>query len=346
MTDEPRRPFVTLPRVTLVSVLLAIVVFAGMHWIAERSLILYILLFVPPFLIVAPFLILALLAAKRRRWRCAVANGGMVLLVGFGFYRYRLAGGSSDADGKFTVISHNIGQGNRVAFNDAFPNSGADAILLQDAAGRERDFSRRYPNLRMRGLNQFLLLTPHEIVEAAPVHDALWRGRPVAARFVVRVSGKEIALYNVHFPTPRRSLSHAMSPRVALGLEDEPIDGHASYSNWLEGRVTLAEQLAKVISQETLPFVVAGDFNTPDHGLVYRRVSEGLRDSHADVGSGWGFTFPGDGRKGGRLAMLFGPWLRLDYIFAGKGFTPIECRVASDDRSQHRAILARLAPLP
>lgn len=346
MTDEPRRSFITLPRVSLVCALLAIPIFAGVHWIAEKFLLLFILLYVPPFLIVAPFLVLALLSAKRRRWRCALANGVMVLLVGLGFFRFRILGGSLVSSETFTVITHNVGQGNRLAFHDAFPNSGADAILLQDAAVREKDLTRKFAHLKARRLTQFVLLTPHEIVDAALVNDALWRGRPVAARFVVRVTGKDVALYNVHFPTPRRSLSHAMSPRVALGLEDEPTDGHASYSTWLENRVILAEQLAKVISREALPFVVAGDFNTPDHGLIYRRVSDGLRDAHVHAGSGWGFTFPGDGRKGGRLAMLFGPWLRLDYIFGGKGFTPVECRVASNDRSQHRAVLARFAPLP
>jgi endonuclease/exonuclease/phosphatase family metal-dependent hydrolase len=196
---------------------------------------------------------------------------------------------------------------------------------------------------------QFLLLTPHEIVSANPVNDALWRGKPVAARFVIKAAGREIALYNVHLPTPRNSLRHVISPRVALEmlwLADAPTDDQPSYRRWLRARVALAEQLHGVFSRESLPFLVAGDLNTPEHGVVYHQISAGLQDAHATTGRGWGYTFPSDAKKDGRLARIFGAWLRLDYVFAGKGFTPSECRVASDERSQHRAVLARFAPVP
>ena len=67
-------------------------------------------------------------------------------------------------------------------------------------------------------------------------------------------------------------------------------------------------------------------------------------DAHAHAGRGWGFTFPG--ARDGKLARSLGPWLRLDYLFAGPNWKAVECRVASDPTSQHRAVLARFLPTP
>ena len=127
-------------------------------------------------------------------------------------------------------------------------------------------------------------------------------------------------------------------------LGQAPTDGFPSYREWLEARLVLARQLAAVFEKETLPFLVAGDFNMPDHGLVYHTFAGKLQDAHARTGRGWGQTFPGS--REGRIAALVGPWLRLDYIFAGPGWKPLFCRVADDDRSQHRAVLARFGLPP
>jgi vancomycin resistance protein VanJ len=323
---------------------------AVLHWWPEYLLPVWVLLFVPPSFLLLPGVILGTRAALRRDWRWTAAHVACAIGYLFLFCPFRLSWSHAAAP-NFTLITHNIGQGNKLAFSEAFPGESADAILLQDANYREKDkdYARQYPHLRTRGVAQFLLLTPREIVSAAPVGEALWRGNPVAARFVIRVNGREVALYNVHLPTPRNSLRHVISPRVGLEmlwLANAPIDDQPSYRSWLRARVTLAEQLHGVFSRESLPFLVAGDLNTPEHGVVYHQISSGLQDAHATAGRGWGSTFPSDAKKDGVLARIFGAWLRLDYAFAGNGFTPCECRVASDERSQHRAVLARFALVP
>lgn len=349
MTERHWRSLFTLSRVSIAAWVIGALVLGIMEYAAEALLPFWLLLFAPPILFAVPFLTLGLLTAFRRRWLLLGGHVLSVLVILFGFFRYRLSSSPSLVEESLTIITHNIGQGNKLSFSKAFPHESPDAILLQDAMYREGDYARQYPQLRIKRVEQFLLLTPHEILAATPVNEALWRGRPVAARYVIRVKGREVALYNVHLPTPRRSLRHALSPKVALEmlwLADAPTDDHPSYRSWLSARVALAQKLSEVFARESLPFIVTGDLNTPDHGKVYRSISEGLQDSHAIAGIGWGWTFPGDGRKDGRLALLFGPWLRLDYVFAGKGLTPVECRVASDDGSQHRAVFARLALLP
>ena len=96
-----------------------------------------------------------------------------------------------------------------------------------------------------------------------------------------------------------------------------------------------------MLSRETLPFIVCGDFNTPDHGIIYHTVSRGLTDAHLHAGRGWGLTFPGATRN---PLSLHGPWLRLDYAFAGRGWQPVYCSPEPGRRSQHCAVAAHFVP--
>lgn len=326
-------------------------VLCGLEWFAERWLPLAILLFAPAQLLAIPAVLLGLIAVWKRRWLWLAGNVICLLAILIGFMGWRIR--SSD-DGRkndtFSVITHNIGQGNRAAFVDSFPDEEPDVVLLQDvfhANRRERDYMRRYPAYETRGLGQYMLLTPHKIESALLVREALWLGQPVAARFVLNVKGRSVAVYCVHMPTPRDSLAAAISPSVMLemlGLREARTGKFASYREWIDARVAVARELAAVFDKETLPFVVGGDFNTPDHGVIYHIMASRMKDAHAEAGRGWGFTFPG-GRET-RLSRFIGQWLRLDYLFAGRGWKPVDCRVAADDRSQHRAVLARFVPVP
>jgi endonuclease/exonuclease/phosphatase (EEP) superfamily protein YafD len=104
----------------------------------------------------------------------------------------------------------------------------------------------------------------------------------------------------------------------------------------------MARGLAAVFQRERLPYIVAGDFNTPDHGAIYHLFASQMMDAFTAAGRGWGLTFPGE--TGNRLT-LFGPWLRLDFFFVGRGWKPIECRAEREHKSQHRAVLARFEPI-
>ena len=302
----------------------------------------------PRHLFALPLVVLMPLALRARCWLLCITHAACLACLALVFITFRVHASHSSAT--LTVITHNVGQGNRAAFVDSFPTEKPDAVLLQDVAKadiREKEYRRRYPTYRNRGVAQFILLTPHEIENAEPVGGVLWRGKPIAARFVIKVGGRSVAIYSVHLPTPRSSLAHVFSPRVALEmcwLAKAPTDGFSSYREWLDARIALARSLAAVFDKETLPFIVGGDFNMPDHGIVYHIFARQLTDAFAAAGHGWGMTFPG--ARDGRIPALLGPWLRLDYWFAGHGWKPVDCRVADDAHSQHRAVLARFNPTP
>jgi endonuclease/exonuclease/phosphatase (EEP) superfamily protein YafD len=343
-----QRSKITLLRVTVAYALLLIVLLAALEWGAEWWLPLAILTFAPPPALLMPLVLLLPLALWKRSGAAMAVQLACAALVLFGFMTFRFLP-PSKPDGGITVITHNVGQAGRDAFANSFPGVRPDAILLQDVRGagtRQRDYMARYPAYRAATVDpQFVLLTPHAVESSKPVREALWHGRSIAARFVLDIKGDKIAIYSVHLPTPRRSLAHVFTTRALLEMfwvGRAPTDEFPSYRHWLEARLLLARQLAAAFEKEKLPFLIGGDFNMPDHGIVYHTFASRFTDAHAVAGRGWGMTFPGS-REGGIPAMI-GPWLRLDYWFAGRGLKPVQCRVADDDHSQHRAVLARFLP--
>lgn len=346
-----RFSFFSIRTLTIGYAAVLVLLLAAMEWRAESFLLLGILSFAPSVTTLVPLILLVPLALWRRQWVALAIQGGCVLLVLFGFMSFR-TGGKTPPEGAtvFTVITHNIGQTSKDAFDNSFPTAKPDVILLQDVTaggGRQQDYKRRYPGLKEVTLGQFILLTPHPVESSRYVDGADWHNKPIAARFVINAGGKKIAVYTVHLPTPRGSLAHVVSPRVLaemFWLSRAPTDGFPSYRAWLNARVELARKLAAALDQEKLPFLVGGDFNMPDHGMLYHTFASRLTDAHARVGQGWGLTFPGS-REGG-VAGLVGAWLRLDYWFANASWEPLECRVAADEHSQHRAVLARFLLKP
>lgn len=350
MSDDAvtaKRRFFTLERVSLTYCCGMLLLLACVEWAAELWLPFTILLFAPPAVYAAGFVLLTPFMLWRRNWRHIAMHAACILVLFVCFSRFRVHRPPAAMTGQITVISHNIGQGDREAFSEYFTGEEPDVVLLQDA-GRGRDaFVKRFPRHRIRGLDQFVILTPHTILRADLVDSIRWKDRSVAVRYELMINGREVALYNVHFPTPRPSLRGSLSPRVwleALGIRRAPTEGFPSYRAWIDARIALARALLAATSKEKLPYIVGGDFNMPDHGRMYRMIAAGMSDAFAVAGNGWGLTFPGS--KDSAMAAMIGPWLRIDYLFAGTGWKPVDCRTADDPRSQHRALLARFAPIP
>lgn len=167
-----------------------------------------------------------------------------------------------------------------------------------------------------------------------------------AARFEVDVPGGPIAVYVVHLRSPRDALSKYRSLRLwKWTLFGVPTHVSASITidhYWKEQELVL-EGLLKRIEAETVPVLVLGDWNLPDFGPRYRRLTKNLLDGHREAGSGFGHTFPGDLSH---WAAFGQPWMRIDYVLTDKRHWQVEeCRVQTASeaaRSQHRALFARL----
>jgi len=167
-----------------------------------------------------------------------------------------------------------------------------------------------------------------------------------AARFEVDVPGGPIAVYVVHLRSPRDALSKYRSLRLwrwtLFGVPTHVSPTITIDHYWQEQEMVL-EGLLKRIEAEALPVLVLGDWNLPDFGPRYRRLTKDLQDSHVQAGSGFGHTFPGDLSH---WAAYGQPWMRIDYVLTDKRhWRVVECRVQTASeaaRSQHRALFAGL----
>ena len=298
-----------------------------------------ILLFAPPQALLLPVLVLGPLALLFRR-RSLLLLVGAVGLVAFGYMNFAWHSPAAAKPGEIKLITHNIGQNSPKQFTDFVAAEKPDVILMQDARGKVQALARMFSPLRVSGVGEFIIASKLPVLRSEIVPVGKWSGRPVLARFELLAGDTPFMLYSVHLPTPRRQLTSFMSGRALLDtlIDDGSASTNISYHEWTNQRIALARDLAAIFSREQAPFLACGDFNTPDHGVIYRTVSHRLTDAHRRAGRGWGFTFPGSTRS----ALSFRePWLRLDYAFAGPGVEPLECRPEEGRISQHCAVMVR-----
>lgn len=323
-----------------------LVTLAALEWWGERNWLLSLLLFAPPQVLLAPVALLGpLCLICRPKWLLVHLGCAFLLCFVFMTYRHGPSRGAISDQNALTVITHNVGQGNRTQFMRFVEEEKPDLVLLQDARSRGPDYVKTFPDRYVAGRGEFYLVSRFQIRRAEVLPKPQWRGRAVAARFEVDCNGRPLVLYNVHLPTPRAQFNRFLSKRVVLDLfgNDDQAGGFASYREWIDARREMATELAGVFASEAQPFLACGDFNTPDHGFIYHLFAREMTDAHAAVGRGWGMTFPDDIKS---LVAIFGPWLRIDYAFAGKAWKPVQCAPEPGSKSQHRAVVARFVPEP
>lgn len=268
-------------------------------------------------------------------------------LVWFVFISKFNIGFSKNFEGtKIVVLTNNIGQDNKESLSPFIKSQNPDIILLQEAFGRGRQFTNSFPQFMHFQIGEFAILSKFKVLNATNITMPDKPYRVLCARFEIDFSSNRVAIYNVHIPSPRSDLNRAFGLRLFAGMigvfyrsgRFESIKSEFDES-WKQRNI-LYEHLMEVLRNEKLPFVVAGDFNIPNYGPIYRELTRIMTDSFEKCGIGWGYTFPGDTRN---PISLFGPWIRIDYVFAGKGFSPISVSTESKRRSQHRAVSACLA---
>ncbi len=336
------RTLLSLATVGYLAVLVVLLI--SLEWWGESQWLLSLLIFAPAPIFLAPVAILAPLALLIRPALCLWLIAA-VALVTIGYMGLRRHSPGAAGRQTFTVVTHNIGQGNRPQFAGFLAAQKPDVILLQDARGRGIPLQSAFPDSSIESRGEFSIVSHHLIQETRLLAEPRWRGRPVAARYVVIFKGKPLAIYSVHMPTPRHEFTRFLSPRIAKDLieDGEPSNQLVNYREWIGERAQLYAALAEVFRFEPLPFIVGGDFNMPDHGGSYHVFADEMSDAFAKSGRGWGFTFPGGMHF---PTSLLGPWIRIDYLFGGRGWRPISCAAEPGTLSQHRAVVARFDPAP
>ena len=149
-------------------------------------------------------------------------------------------------------------------------------------------------------------------------------------RTVMKFDDRRFAHYNVHLFThgpskpwngdggwlqPQRWLQFLSEVRTAFRV-----------------RAWQAEQIRRVMEEESLPVILSGDFNGTADNWSYRVLSDGLQDAFRSAGDGWGATYHSKF-----------PLLRIDFVLLGPEFEPVRARVPHeyDPESDHLPLVVR-----
>lgn len=291
-------------------------------------------------------------------WRTAGLHAVLVLLAVGRFMSFP-NGESGDADEAIRVMTLNA----RFSWDvrNAFPDNTVDSLVavevphviaLQEADilldENTREIAMLLPveiRLSERGYRTYPPETVkrrqyNPVVARIPIEDheeyhvpAPERGRhsPTFTRTVVDFGGSDIAVYNVHL----RSFSGLPDEERDMRPRLDPRSWPERWSILRETYRTHADQidaLMAMLETETLPFIVCGDLNSTPNNWSYRRLANVARDAWSEVGIGRGATFP-----------AVYPLVRIDYVFAGPGWTVQSARVAESAESDHRAVFVDLA---
>ena len=164
---------------------------------------------------------------------------------------------------------------------------------------------------------------PIERIETGLGDDPDWNGDPIAVQ--VDWEGGPFVFVAVHSPAS----SHKVDIR--------------------ERHARLVRDFARA---QTLPVIIAGDFNASDRNQSISIIKQALNDAFREAGTGIGHTFPGASdavTRGSSRPETFGiPWpqwlVRIDYIFYSDDWQAIDARIAPwEGSSDHRGVVAELA---
>ena len=326
--------------------------------------------------VVLPYLTAALIgtlfiAAGLRRWRLMALGAVALVLVGLRAQPQHWLAGPDAADDDLRLVTFNVPE--RLPA-DAMADSmrafvereAPDVVALQDAwvrGPRRRRPAWRAPQIRgvidtlayglavpaalpgvggwKRDATGVPLLVrddgPAEVIEqeAVIVSDPRDNQASQAIRSVLRWQGRDLVLYDVHV----RSFGDAKpwaDPSFRLLRPSTWDPSLRRLRSVYRDRAIDVDRIAEAIAADSLPVVVAGDFNSTADNWTYRRLRTAGGVSRTDAfrargGLAWGRTFHAET-----------PVVRIDHILVDPALAVTGAETRSVGFSDHRPVLARL----
>lgn len=294
-----------------------------------------------------------------RRSRVLVAVHALALLcVAVRFVTLeRLLPGPAPAGDPLTVMSFNVPrwwggdpEAKTRGLEQLVADVAPDLVCLQEAwvalrPGRLDATEHVVPLIRRLGLRPGPLVPANleiylpvlgqgvEVIEQRRVELPVPPGEvhaPEVVRVHFRWQGREAVLYNVHL----RSFG---SDKPWRADEAHLFDvgfwrGYArQYRRAYRARAFEALHIRTLLDAETLPLIVAGDFNSTMHNWEFRHLRGGLRDAFGVAGTGWGATFHS------RLRFA-----RIDHVLVSREWAVTRAVVPQVRVSDHLPLVAYL----
>lgn len=134
--------------------------------------------------------------------------------------------------------------------------------------------------------------------------------------------GHTIHLINVHLASAHAQLE---------AIRDRDASGPESLQAGSERRAFESLVVAAAARRIGGPFIIAGDFNTPDDSPLFGEAWRGLDDAFNTAGFGFGTTYANHHT-----------WLRIDHVLYDPTWHCAECQVGPPVGSGHRPVMAVL----
>lgn len=174
---------------------------------------------------------------------------------------------------------------------------------------------------------KFPLETSGRCTAVEPPHT---HARTVALKCVANCSWGEIALGNVHLPSPSYGLYAVLDSKTIVapsrrGVLEQGIAIRSAVS------ISVAQSMAAVEPDS----IVLGDFNMPVDSAIYRRDWSHFTNAFSTTGWGFGHTVRGSRRGLASSA-------RIDHVLVGADWAPLRCWVGPNLGSDHLPVIADL----
>ena len=217
-------------------------------------------------------------------------------------------------------------------------------VILQDADGAlNGPLGKYFSTWNVRSYGQYIIASRLPLGDLKVLQISFPGEEHTCVRTQFQVNATTVALYNVHFQTPRWGLN---AIRVARRKPLYLPKAIQRLENNVGARLTQVQILREYISKEQGPVIIAGDLNSPDASQVCATLrAVDLHDAFAESGNGFGYTY------GHLLLRHWVPtfnfsWIRIDHILLSSQFQSRHCWTGTGKVSAHRPVIADLVFRP
>ncbi|NJK66773.1 MAG: endonuclease/exonuclease/phosphatase [Microcoleus sp. CSU_2_2] len=299
---------------------------------------LWIVAFIGTFtpLIFLPILLLPFLSFSiiKNRWFSIISSIACILLLSWLHIKYfspepiNITGSQPS----LKILSHNVGWyiTKSPTLVKLINQEQADIVFLQETVQKHR---KRVFDLLKSDYPYQIDTPPVGILSKYPVLSSeilhLANHRETQQRAIIKFAGQEIVIYNMQATGPWVKI------HKTLRFIKIPVYKYAH-------RFPEIQDLVERIQKETLPVIVAGDFNLTDETQDYYRVQQVLQDAFLKSGFGFGFTWPhGFFAQRFNLRLTY-PLCRIDYIWYSQHWGAKSSAVLGATESDHLPVEAEL----
>jgi endonuclease/exonuclease/phosphatase (EEP) superfamily protein YafD len=278
------------------------------------------------------------LSIIKKRWFSIISAIACILLISWLYIKYfsPAAINITNSQPSIKILSHNVSWSTTQppTLIKLIQKQQPDIIFLQEIV--QKHTKRTFTSLKADypyqiGTPPVGILSKYPIVSSEILHLA--GHRETQQRAIIKFNEQEVVIYNMQATGPWLKISKK------LGFIRIPVYKY-------DKRSPEIQDLVQRVERETLPVIVAGDFNMTDETQDYDRVQKVMQDSFRKSGWGFGFTWP----QGWELKFLVKrsnwrlnyPVFRIDYIWYSKHWGAKSSSVLEATESDHLPIAAEL----